>query len=283
MASWLPLFWDRLLTIYGQRIPYHPGKWRMVFMLENKARESWTRPRIFECRGTKYEVDLRHKVERRMFYLNWHDRSETRLLERMIRPGWVAFDVGANFGYYTLLFARLVGPTGCVYSFEPASANYERLRRNIALNNVSNVRAYRVALGDRCGEASLIAHSTGNPAEIRVGRTDEQGSETTALTTLDQAVEAERLRRLDFIKVDIEGSELRFLAGAKKTLSQFRPMMMIETHPAALGGFGSTIGEFAQSLAENRYAPYRLGWRGVLLPLRELPTTHWTNIIALPR
>ncbi len=281
MSSWRPLLWDRLLTVYGHWTPHHPGKWRVIVTLANKAHETWIGPRLLELGGTKYMLDPRNKLEREMFYLNSYDRSETQLLRGIVKPGWVVLDVGSNFGYYALLFANLVGAQGCVHSFEPDSSNYGRLTRNIEVNGLTNIRTFQVGVGDRCGEASLILPPSGNPAEIRLGSGSEQGSKSVSVTTLDHHVDAEKLERVDFIKLDVEGFELRVLQGGKKTLRRFRPKMMIETHPALLSSLGSSPKEFVRTIPDLGYSLYLLGWRGKLLPIRELPA-RWANVIAVP-
>lgn len=284
MAPWRAVFWDRLLTLYGRWTPYHPGKWWVIFTLEDNARAAWTGPRLVERRGTRYELDLRRQLERRMFYLDWHERSESRLIERMVKPGGIVIDAGSNFGYYALLLARLVGPTGAVYAFEPSSSNYRILQRNIALNQVTNVRTYRMALGGRRGEISLLLECPDNPGKTRIGSPGEQGSEMAPLTTLDQVVEEEKLTRVDFIKVDIEGSESDFLAGAQHTLKRLRPSMMVEIHPRELTLLGSSLEEFGRKLSESGYSLYRLGRHGALRPFGELSTLgSWLNAVALPQ
>jgi len=100
------------------------------------------------------------------------------------------------------------------------------------------------------------------------------------LTTLDRIVETENIRHLDFLKVDIEGSELVFLRGAERTLRRFKPVMMVELSPGALSVFGSRVVEVVNQLTAYGYTMYRLGKRGALLPIAELGA-NWLNVIAV--
>jgi len=168
-------FWDRVLTAYGKWTPYHPGKWRVVHALEGRAKAAWTGPRVAYCQGLRYEMDPHSRLERRLFYLGCHERSESRFIAHLVKPDWIVVDVGANIGYYTLLLSRRVGSQGRVYAFEPARSNYQRLMRNITMNNATNVKVYQAALGDREGESSLVVGSPDNPEEIRLGRAGKRG------------------------------------------------------------------------------------------------------------
>src|SRR5205085_5346004 len=92
----------------------------------------------------------------RIYYFGEHDeRYETALMKRLLRPGMTCWDIGANIGYYTCLFAAAVGPRGKVVAFEPASRTRERLIQNVALHGFANVEVLPYALGDRDGEARI--------------------------------------------------------------------------------------------------------------------------------
>src|SRR2546428_1017603 len=89
------------------------------------------------------------------------------LIKRLVRPGWVVADVGAHIGYYTVLFADLVGPRGRVYAYEPDHANFALLYRNVRLNRYRNVFLERAAIADRERPLTLyLAHE--NVADHRV-------------------------------------------------------------------------------------------------------------------
>ena len=278
MPSLLATACDRLLTMYGHWFPYHPGKWRVFRLLMPLASPTWNCPRVFKRQGIWFELDLRHFIPRYIFYLGW-EVPETQFVESVVKPGWVIADVGANIGYYTLLFARGVGPSGRVYAFEPAASTYKILMKNISLNHTSKVRPYNMALGDSCGEVSLVQER--DPKDYRLAAPDKRSPDTVPLTTLDCFVEEQGLNRLDLIKVDIEGCERRFLLGAKKSLARFRPILLIELNPLALRWFGATVEELVGDLLDSGYRLWRPTWRG-FLPLRKLPTRgQYMNVVAL--
>jgi FkbM family methyltransferase len=274
--------WDRLLLAYGLRLPYHPRKWRVIELLAPKAAATWSRSRIVERRGLRFDLDLRYLIPRDIYYLGEYERWESRYLRRLVKPGWVVADVGANIGYYSLLFGKLVGSSGCVHAFEPTESTYRSLIRNVTLNQTTNVRAYRLALSDRAGNTRLV-RSDRNPALNRLARPDESGEEDVRVTTLDTFVAQHGIRRLDLIKIDIEGAEKDFLKGAESTLVRFCPTLMIELNTAALGRFGTSPAALRGEMERMGYALHRPTWRGCT-PLDRLPASNeYFNVVAVPR
>src|SRR5262245_2470231 len=134
-----PAMWDRALLAYGRLVPYHPRKWWVITALAPRAAATWTDRRIAQRHHVWFDLDLHQFVDRFIYYLEY-ERGETRFVEQFVRPGWVVIDVGANIGYFTLLFAKKVGPAGRVHAIEPAARITESLLRNVSLNRASNVR-----------------------------------------------------------------------------------------------------------------------------------------------
>jgi FkbM family methyltransferase len=275
------LVWDRVLTVYGRWLPNHPRKWSVLNALARRAQRAWDQPRVARCRGDWFELNLRHWVDRDVYFLQY-EYWESRLLRRIVRPGWTVVDVGANIGYYTLLFARLVGPSGCVYSFEPQASTYADLSRNISLNEPGNVRIFRLALSDSVGDAPL-ADTGERPHATHIASVGEASSERVPLITLDSFLAAESAPGLDLIKVDIEGYEMRFLLGAAETLARFRPIVQLELNPGMLARFDASAESVVKQLADAGYGLYQLRrWR--LRPLCALPAPgEICNVLALHR
>lgn len=146
-----------------------------------------------------------------------------KALAEELRPGDVFYDVGSNIGQYTLPAAKIVGVAGLVVAFEPSPEAYERLRRNIALNGLSNVRAYPLALGAQAGRANMVVsgflgrHS--RLCETKVGDlTTDDPRQLTSVVSGDAFRAAEGLRPPTAIKIDVEGLEPLVLAGLQQTL-----------------------------------------------------------------
>jgi FkbM family methyltransferase len=280
MSQEVAKLWDRVLTVYGKTTPPHPGKWRVIAALTALARPAWSAPRRTTYNGIRFELDLSEYMERHI-YLQDFDPLETRFLKKQVKPGWTAIDVGANVGYYSLLLARLVGTEGWVYSFEPESDNWRKLSKTIGLNDPTNVRAHKMALADSCKVTSIIRGPSGNSGKTHLGSTDDQDSEMVEQITLDAFVEQKELKRVDFVKVDIEGCEERFIVGGSKTFQHFKPLLLIELNPAALKSFGSSVESLVSKLRAFGYELFELGWSG-LSPLTHIPQGEaYRNVVGM--
>lgn len=154
------------------------------------------------------------------------ERVEREHYRRHVAPGMTVFDVGANRGELTLLFASLAGD-GIVHAFEPAAATFETLERAVA--GCRNVVARRLALSDAEGDATL--HCYGGPfhvfSSLAARPLADYGvdagpvmREIVQISTLDAYCEAEGIARIDLLKIDVEGAELQVLRGARGLLRE---------------------------------------------------------------
>jgi FkbM family methyltransferase len=165
---------------------------------------------------------------------------------RYIQPGSVAYDLGANYGMHTLLLARLVGPEGRVYAFEPNPQIRAALEEHLALNHFTMAQAVPYAVCNRTGTAWFDSDgsATGHLIDTTNG-----GSATTyqvETTTLDQFVLKDNHAPPAFIKIDIEGAESAALRGGHETIARYRPVLLIEMHnpteDRAVGAFLKALG-----------------------------------------
>ncbi|MET0182761.1 MAG: FkbM family methyltransferase [Caulobacterales bacterium] len=197
-----------------------------------------------------------------------HHREMEPMLRQFIPEDGVVIDVGAHAGQMTRMFADLA-PRGHVYSFEPATYARSILEIAVKLRRVRNVTILTHALGDNEGQLTLATPLKRKARSMGYGLTHvtdgtmapaaNEFTETVRATTLDTyAVEA-GLTRLDFVKVDIEGWEGRFLAGAERTLARFHPALLLELHAEMLKRGGDTPEDILASLTA-------LGYRAMKLP-----------------
>lgn len=151
------------------------------------------------------------------------DRDAVRIA---VEPGDRVIDAGACFGDTTLAFADAAGSGGRVHAFEIIQENLAVARHNLTLNPrfASTVCFSAEALGDRCG--TLYVHGSGPGAIVSTA----PSAEPVTVTTIDEYVRREALERVDFIKMDIEGSEAAALRGATDTLRRFRPKLAISLY-----------------------------------------------------
>jgi FkbM family methyltransferase len=157
------------------------------------------------------------------FWLGTWESEKAKLFARRVEPGQTVYDVGANVGYYTLMAARLVGPTGRVVAFEPSPRNLEFLHRHLALNHSRNVQVLNVAVSDSEGETRFLVDS-----DPKLSKITNAGNIIVRTTTLDHLMS--RLPLPDLIEMDIEGAEYSALLGAEQLLRKSNPVIFLSTH-----------------------------------------------------
>ena len=160
-----------------------------------------------------------------------------------------ALDIGANKGLTTVAIARRIGPGGRGHAFEPVPEYYRRLQANLFRNGVHNVRAYRLALGDRLGRVDYYKNGGGS------GIVPKDGAEklSVEVTTLDSFAEEQRLGRVDLINMDCEGSELRVLKGGERTLQTGALKLFCEVHRGRLDALGHSLAELVTWLEDRGF------------------------------
>lgn len=282
---------NELVLFYGTRLPYHPGKWKVIETLVGALRlEEYYAGKSFNVRRRQLSWELHPDclVQRWLYYLAWYEHRETNWIRARVRPDWVFFDVGANFGYYSLLVSHFSGREAEVYAFEPFAPNYRLLNRNKSLNGLDRLRTFKLALSGEDGEVEFLLPKGDNLGHGRILAdaslaTPERVVERVESTTLDSFVRKNGVERIDFVKVDIEGAEMLFLAGARETLRRLRPVLMIECNLEGLAEFGTTGDAMLAAIHELGYDTFRLERTG-LRPLDDAAAIDtYCNLMCLPR
>jgi FkbM family methyltransferase len=219
--------------------------------------------------GLKISVDPSDYLQLLLYYCGTFEPHLIKLLSRYVPNGGTVLDVGANIGVFTLESAQLVGPSGCVIAIEAAPPNLELLRRNIAINRIDHVVVVESGASDKPGIAKLSLPDGGNRGMFTLGATRVDEGFTVELETIDQILSRVPMRRLDLIKMDIEGSEYRALLGATKTLSEYKPAIMIELNEEALHACGSASREVKQLLASFKYQGFIVKSDGQIVPIAD--------------
>ena len=160
------------------------------------------------------------------------ETEETDVLRRHAKPGTVAIDVGANIGMFTVPLAQAVDPQGSVLAFEPLPANVDRLKANVARNNLNNVEIQALALGDSDGTTTL--HLSDDPAycstvEVSEGRANGRLMAIPA-ARLDSIWQEQGRPNVSVMKIDVEGGEIAVLAGSEQLLTSCRPVLLLEAN-----------------------------------------------------
>jgi FkbM family methyltransferase len=148
--------------------------------------------------------------------LGTYEVEKRRVFETTIEANSIVFDVGAHVGFYTLLASTLVGPTGKVVAFEPLPGNLQLLRRHLLMNHIDNVTVVDAAVSDRSAVALFEEGSNSS-----MGRISPTGAIHVNTVALDDLVCSGKLPIPDYIKMDVEGTEMTALSGAKSVLERF--------------------------------------------------------------
>ncbi len=239
--------------------------------------------------GTTVDVTLGNDNSLCLYVCGSFEPNEFNFLDRLLTPGMVFVDVGANDGYYTLFASRRVGPQGRVVSVEPSSRERGHLERNIARNGIGNVEIVPAALGAAAGHADLhLAHGvhTGHNTLGRFAHDDVVPAqvERVPVETLDAVVTRLGLSRVDIVKIDVEGGEANVITGARTMLAVMRPVLMMEVNDGALQAQGSSEAALLEML--RREFGYEIlvfsGMSGLAEQLLEgAPVS--SNIVAAPQ
>ncbi len=193
---------------------------------------------------------------------DWFE-DELGFLRLLLRPGQLVVDIGANHGVYSLSLARVVGPHGRVWAFEPASATAALLAESVQLNAMGNLQIDRSAVSQHSGTATLnLQLNSELNALARAGSPPAAASEVVSVTTLDACQQRHGWRELDFVKIDAEGEELAILRGGARFFATLSPLVQYEVKEGSDWHF-----ELVRQFAQIGYASYRLvPGLGLLVP-----------------
>ncbi len=234
-----------------------------------------------------------------LFYLEGaYEPLETLLVSKVVRPGDVVLDLGANVGYFTALLDRLVRPGGEVHSFEPGDSTFPKLEQTKKLLRLDQATLHRKAISNAVGEVDFWSSTSGLDAQQKTTNTPALSQElrldrvaATTLDTLAAELTSRGANQIAFVKCDIEGAEPAMLKGAKKLLeAENPPVWLIEHNREALADHGCSSADLLKPFADGHIyfvplcwppslmsVPHAQKWSGVA---DELPDE--CNLIILP-
>jgi len=207
---------------------YRSTAWRVAWRM--RRRNDRFRPLLVE--GTPLVLDATEFTTRGLYFgAHLYESATTAYLSRALRPGGVFVDIGANHGYFSMLAAAKVGPTGRVAAFEPNPAVFAQLATHVALNGFeSRVLLSPMALADEPTPAAtlFVSRDPGNsglssltPSDEAIATGSLSSAETIAVRveTFDNWFAESGLDRIDLVKIDVEGGEGRVVAGMQHTIA----------------------------------------------------------------
>lgn len=248
-----PPFFIRTLMEISRCVPPFRGRSRIFAIFHRYlSGRGWNDKIIIN--GYHINLLLDDLISRTIYIEGAFDPASTEALSKLIHPGTVVFDVGANMGYYTLLFAQLVGQSGHVYAFEPVPATAGRLNDNLKSNYIlkDRVTVFAIALSDKDSIVEINVASninTGASHVVTLSKADDQGRIQARVIDVIPAT----CRRCDsiwkdigkpeicLIKIDVEGHEFFTLKGMEEILTNNKTLtVMIEVRSSYLKAAGAS-------------------------------------------
>ena len=248
----------RLAAFYLRHTTIEKGRYRLLTLMQpigRKIGHALGLRRIRTRHDFLMELDLQDWIAQHIFLTGQFEPDVSAVVKKLLRKGNIVVDVGANIGYFSLLFSRCVGTKGHVYSFEPVPQLASALRRNADLNQFSQITLSNLALSDHDGEARFY-----------VGPKDNSGLSSLRQPRGSSDVIDVQLVRFDgvfnhaeniaLVKIDVEGAELAVLRGMVECLRNKRPYILVEvTHQflEEMGDSEQTLLAYLQGFGYNCY------------------------------
>lgn len=272
----------------GQKLRRMPGRLLYTKLLEQSARRLGTSVRVTARTfwDDRMTVVFPEKVSVSIARYGVFEEGLSSIVMEALKPGMVFFDVGAHFGYFSLLAAWLVGETGRVDAFEPTPSTFEILtanlggRPNVKLNNLALFREEStLSLADY--GITYAAHNTLGEGKLDSGTKAKLTPRqvTVRATSLDRYVSDTGVRP-GFVKIDAEGAELEILKGMERVLAEARPAVTLEVGDAA-DAAGSGSRQLVDYLAARGYGPYEFR-DGKVVPHRPVERYQYDNLLFKP-
>ncbi len=212
-------------------------------------------PSVAKVGNNKMVIDSMEAFRLALNEQDVREKLETDFFKKEIKKGMTVLDLGANMGFYTLLFAELVGGKGKVFAFEPEPNNFSTLEKNVRLNEYKNVELVKKAVSDKAGETKL--HLSKSMGRHRIDVPNDAGRSVTIKTViLDDFLKGQKI---DLIKMDIEGAEYMALKGMKDLLQRNKNIKIVtEFMPQALSVFGVKPEEYLRFLMSHGFILYHI-------------------------
>jgi FkbM family methyltransferase len=240
-----------------RRLPF--GRYQLANALARFAGPPFRAQLPGELGRLSFVCDLRDTIAREVCFTGRYEPQETQLAQGLLGPGMVVVDVGANWGYFTLVCAHLVAGCGRVIALEPHPRLAAMLADNVRENRLPQVAVHRVAAGARSATAAFVGFDErdGNWGVSRAAHDAEAADFESPTVAVDAFLDACNVGRVDLIKIDIEGAEGDAIRGMTDGLARHRyRYALVECHPLELARLGTSL---AACLAPFRAAGYR-GW-----------------------
>ncbi len=213
-----------------------------------------------EIHGITYELDLSEAIEASLYYSDVYELETLECLQRCITKDMVVFEIGANIGSHSFEIAQLLQDgSGTLYCFEPTDYAFKKLIKNHSLNHFTNIIFEKLALSDREEIQNLTPASSLDTVafsaswDIKDGSSKNTMQQEIIFKKLDTYIQENSITKVDLLKIDVDGYELKIIKGGRQTISTFKPIIIIELSECLLHYVGDTLEELLSLLHNLGY------------------------------
>lgn len=252
----------KISVAFYRRLPFKPFKavLKKVYSFYRSINRNGSV--VAKVDGIIYELDLNEQIDSAIYYDGYFEKYTTNAINNLCKKGMTVLDIGANIGCHTFRFAKLVGSTGKVIAFEPTSWAFQKLKRNMELNDFTNVVLENIALSNENKDDQEVRFFSSWP--LHPSSYDKIHSihggldmrDVVRFVTLDDYVKRYGIKKIDFIKLDVDGYEYKVIQGAIETLKLHKPTMIIELVEYTHKEVGDNIFEMVSLLSDLGYNFY---------------------------
>jgi len=222
--------------------------------------------KIDSINGIKYRLDMNQLIDYSIFMNGYFEESTHNAIKTLCKKNMHVIDIGANIGAHTFNLAEIVGEKGSVAAFEPMEWAFKKLKKNLELNNFRNITLEKIGLSDETLAKEEHFRSSWPVDKKTLSRvfteqTKEIDSDNVKVRSklqfykLDDYLNKHH-KAVDFIKLDVDGYELKILKGAKESLDKYSPIIIMELCPQCLLRCGDSVEDLIIYLSEMGYKFY---------------------------
>lgn len=281
--KWLAYLFKCLFRIKALR-KYHFGLYKKLFKPYGLFRGLAVTARY--DKSYHLIINVEEWIQQHIFFFGMYDVPGINYIKRTLEPDDVFIDIGANIGTYSISASGCLDKEkgGTVYAFEPVSFVYNRLLENIELNKIDNILPNKLGIIDENKTIELYLSSQENLGMSSIFHHDTESGEKEKVKAvkLDDFVSDNNIRKVNVIKIDIEGAEIFALKGMVKTLKKFRPVLLVEISENVLQGKTVSGNDVFNFMRDVGYFPYYIHETGEVSPFDIETADLRTNYVFIP-
>lgn len=205
--------------------------------------------------SVQLNLDLSDWIQQQLYFIGDYEKNEIDYLYSVLQDGDTFIDVGGNIGLFSLNASKIVGKEGNVYAFEAFKPNYQKFSQHIAINHLKNIILEHLAVANNNDYIEILYNeSYGNVGMASSYLESFTAKEKVQSIILDDYVKTRHIKKIDLIKIDIEGGEFSALEGMQGILTHYKPKIIIEINNIALKSSNHSEEELIHLLVDKGYS-----------------------------